>query len=83
MCLGICTLSSCSQLFLSLYLYRKAGHADDLGGWESGQHIFLHFLSVLFCFHPFFSLQTSECLCLILKGNVKLNLIQLMVMCHV
>jgi hypothetical protein len=28
-------------------------------------------------------LQTSECLCLILKSNVKMNLIQFMVMCGI
>jgi hypothetical protein len=81
--LGICTRSSSPQLFLSLHLYRKAGRAGDLGVWESRQYIFLHFLSVLSCFHPFSSLQTSECLCLILKSNVKMNLIQFMVMCGI
>lgn len=78
--LGICILSSSPPpLFLSLHLYRKAGPAEDLGVWDSEQYIFPYFLSVPSCFHPFSSLQTSECLCLILKGNVKMNLIQLMV----
>lgn len=81
--LGICTFSSSLQPFFSLHFDRKAGTAGDLGVWENGQYIFFHFLSVLSCFHPFSSLQTSECLCLILKGNAKMNLIQFMVLCGV